>query len=341
MGVNFKGIISSREIELAELTGKKIAIDAYNTLYQFLSIIRDRVTGEPLKDHNGNITSHLSGILYRTSSMVEVGIKPVYVFDGEPPQFKKSVVEARKEMRKEAKKKWEEALEKGEDAMKYAQAATALTGEMIEDAKKVLDAMGIPWVQAPSEGEAQCAFMCRKNVVDYCGSQDYDSLLFSSPKLVRNLSITGKRKVPNKEMYVEIKPEVIELEKVLEENGINQKQLIMIGMLIGTDYATGVKGVGPKTALKLVKKHKSLDKILENAKWEGDIDAKHVYEFFLNPPVEEKYNIEWKQPDADRLTEVMVGEHDFSEERVEKVIEKLQTAFSSGRQFNLKGFLGK
>jgi len=341
MGVNFKGIITSSEIELADLTGKKVAIDAYNTLYQFLSIIRDRVTGEPLKDHNGNVTSHLSGILYRTSSMVEVGIKPIYVFDGEPPQFKKGVVEARKEMRKEAKKKWEEALAKGEEAMKYAQAATALTGEMIEDTKKLLDAMGIPWVHAPSEGEAQCAFMCRKNVVDYCGSQDYDSLLFSSPKLVRNLSITGKRKVPNKEMYVEIKPEVIELEKVLKENGINQKQLIIIGMLIGTDYASGVKGVGPKTALKLVKKYKTLDKILENVKWEGDVDAKEVYEFFLNPPAEEKYNIEWKQPDANRLIEVMVEEHDFAKERVEKVIEKLQTAFSSGRQFSLKGFLGK
>jgi len=341
MGVNLKGIMPSREIELTDLTGKKVAIDAYNILYQFLSIIRDRVTGEPLKDRQGNITSHLSGVLYRTSSLMEVGIKPTYVFDGEPPEFKIKTVEARKEMREEAKRKWEEAVKRGEEAKKYAQAAAKLTGEMIEDAKKLLDAMGVPWAQAPSEGEAQCAHMCKEKAVDYCGSQDYDSLLFSSPKLVRNLSITGKRKVPNKEVYVEIKPEVIELEKALKDIGVNQKQLIIIGLLIGTDYAPGVKGIGPKTALKLVKEHKTLKKILEKVEWQSEVDPEEIYNFFLKPPVADKYKIEWKQPDADKLIEFMVEEHDFSKERVEKVIEKLQAAFTAGRQVSLKGFLEK
>ena len=198
--------------------------------------------------------------------------------------------------------------------------------------------MGIPWVQAKSEGEAQCAYMCKKGDVDIAGSQDFDALLFGSPRLVRNLSITGRRKLPRKEAYIEIKPEIIELKEVLSSLEINQKQLIIIGILVGTDYAPGVKGVGPKTALKLVKKFKTLDKILKNVKWEAEVDAKEILNFFLKPPITNKYKLQWKAPDREKLIEFMVEEHDFSRERVEKVVSKLQQAVSSGRQLSLKGW---
>ena len=338
MGVQISGIVPKKSIELIHLSGKKIGIDAFNTLFQFLSIIRDRMTGEPLRDSKGRITSHLSGLFYRTVNWLEVGIKPVFVFDGEPPEFKKKTIEAREEAKKEAKKKWEEAKKKGEKAITYAQAAAQLSDEMVEDSKKLLDYMGIPWVQAKSEGEAQCAYICKKGDVDIAGSQDFDALLFGSPRLVRNLSITGRRKLPRKEAYIEIKPEIIELKEVLSSLEINQKQLIIIGILVGTDYAPGVKGVGPKTALKLVKKFKTLDKILKNVKWEANTDAKEILNFFLKPPVTDKYKLEWKAPDREKLIEFMVEEHDFSRERVEKVVSKLQQAFSSGRQLSLKGW---
>jgi flap endonuclease-1 len=263
MGVQLSKIVPSKEVELLELSGKKIAIDAYNTIYQFLSIIRDRMTGEPLRDSKGQITSHLSGLLYRTSNLVEVGIKPVFVFDGKPPELKKKTIEARKEAKEEAKKKWKEALEKGEKAITYAQAASHLTDEMVEESKELLNYMGIPWVQAPSEGEMQCAFMCKKKDVWASASQDFDSILVGSPKLIRNISITGKRKLPKKEVYIEIKPEIIELEKVLSTLGINQKQLIIVGILVGTDYNPGVKGIGPKRAIDLVKKYETLKKVLD------------------------------------------------------------------------------
>ncbi len=287
MGVQISKIVPAKEIELQDLSGKRIGIDALNHCYQFLSIIRDRFTGEPLRDSHGNVTSHLSGVLYRTTSLIEAGVKPVYVFDGEVPEFKRKTVEERKMIREEARKKWEEAVSKGEEAKVYAQAAVQFTDEMIEDVKKLLEYMGIPWIEGKSEGEAQLAFMTKKGDIWSSASQDWDTLLFGSPRLVRNLSITGKRKVPRKEVYIEIKPELIELDKLLSKLGITQKQLITIGILIGTDYAPGIKGVGPITALKLVKEE-SLKKILEKKKWESDVDPKEIFEFFLKPPVADK-----------------------------------------------------
>lgn len=341
MGVNLEGIVEGREIELTELSGKKIAIDAYNMLYSFLSIIRDKLTGEPLRDSKGRITSHLSGLFYRTSNLLEAGIKLIFVFDGKPPEFKRKTLEERKLAKEKAKEKWEEALKKGEKAITYAQATAQLTDEMVEDAKELLDAMGIPWVQAPSEGEAMCAHLCKKNLVYATGSQDYDSLLFGSPRLVRNLSITGKRKLPRKEVYVEIKPELIELEEVLSKLGITREQLIIIGLLVGTDFNPGIERVGPKTALKIVKENKSLKRVLENVGWQGEEDPEEIYNFFLKPPVNEDYEAEFKKPDTEKIIKFMVEEHDFSRERVEKVIQSLQKTFSSGTQASLKAWTNK
>jgi len=341
MGVQFSNFIEGKEIELVELSGKKIAIDAFNTLYQFLSIIRDRMTGEPLRDSKGNITSHLSGLLYRTSNLIETGIRPVFVFDGEPPKFKRKTVEERQERKEEAKKKWEEALKKGEPAIRYAQATSKLTDEMVEDSKKLLDYMGIPWIQAPSEGEAQCAHMVNKNVVWASGSQDWDSLLFGSPRFIKNLSIAGRRKVPKKEAYIEIKPELIELEVVLKNLEITKEQLIILGILVGTDFNDGIKGVGPKTALKLVKKYKTLKGILKEVEWKDEYDPEDIMKFFLKPPLIEKYEIEWKLPQSEKITEFMVEEHDFSRERVDKVIEKIKQGFTEGKQTSIQSWFKK
>lgn len=338
MGVNLGDIIPKKEIELVELSGKKIAIDAYNNLYQYLTIIRDKLTGEPLKDHLGRVTSHLSGLFYRTANWVEIGIKPIFVFDGPAPEFKKKTIETREVAKEVAKKKWEIALEKGEEAIAYAQAAAKLTDEMIEDSKKLLDGMGIPWIQAPSEGEAMCAYLCKKGIVFGTCSQDADALLFGSPFLIRNLSVTGKRKLPKKELYVEIKPEIVELQQALSSLGITREQLIIIGLLVGTDYNQGIEKVGPKTALKLVKEHKTLKKVLTKVEWRDEADPEEIYKFFLNPPVTEKYKVEFKEPDKEKIIKFMVKEHDFSQDRIEKVIEKLQA--SKEKQVSLKGWFG-
>ena len=344
MGLQISGIIPKTEIELENLTGKKIAVDTYNTLFQFLSIIRQKDTGEPLRDSQGRITSHLSGLFYRTLKLMDVDIKPVFVYDGEPPEFKKKTIEERKIIREEAKEKWELAVKEGrkEDIMVYAQGALRLTDEMINESKKLLDAMGIPWVDAASEGEAQCAFMCKRGEVDYSASQDYDALLFASPKLIRNLSITGKRKLPRQEVYIEIKPELIYLDQVLSTLGITQEQLIILGILIGTDYNPGgVKGIGPKTALKLIKEHKTLDNVLKNVEYKFDFDVNEIYNFFLNTPVLKKYKIEWKEPNKDKILELMVREHDFSEERISNAIDKIIEKRKEGTQLRLEDWFKK
>jgi len=341
MGVQISGMVQGREFDMADLAGKKVAIDAFNTCFQFISIIRDRFTGEPLRDSHGNVTSHLSGIMYRFSKMLEAGVRPVMVFDGKPPAFKRGTQVAREERKQAAEKKWKEAVDKGENGYKHAQATSRFTPQMVADAKELLGYMGVPVIQAPSEGEAMCASMCKSGIVDFASSQDYDSLLFGAPRLLRNVSISGKRKLPNQEVWVEVKPEMLELENVLSVLGITREQLIIMGMLIGTDYNDGVKGVGPKTALKLVKEHRTLASVIEKTGWEEGVDLQEVFELFSDPKVEERPEIDWAKPQPDKIMKFLSDEHDFSRERVAKVVERIMENRSKGAQSSLGGWLKK
>ncbi|VVB97424.1 Flap endonuclease 1 [uncultured archaeon] len=332
MGVDLGDLFEKKEIELTELKGKIIAIDAYNTLYQFLSIIRQR-DGTPLIDSRGEITSHLSGFLYRTTNLVEAGIKPVFVFDGAPPAFKNNTIEERKKIRTEAREKYEEAKAKGdeEEAFKHAQASSRIGGNMIEDAKSLLGFMGVPVVQAPSEGEAQAASMVREKKAYAAGSQDYDSLLFGASVMVRNLAVSGRRKLPGKSVYVDVKPELIELEPGLLKLGISREQLVDIALLVGTDYNEGIKGIGPKKALKLIKKHGSIAGAL------GELNAEiknlaEIKALFINPDVTTDYELRWKKPDSAAIIKFLCEGHDFSQERVSKAVERLLEASDEGQQ---------
>ena len=345
MGVDLRELVSpvKHEITLDDLARKAIALDAYNMLYQFLATIRQR-DGTPLMDAYGRVTSHLNGLFYRTINFVEHGIKPAYVFDGKPPELKTREIEKRTHIRMEAEKKYREALQRGdlEEARVYAQQTGRLTSDMVEDSKKLLEYMGIPWVQAPSEGEAQAAYMASKGDVWASGSQDYDSLLFGTPRLVRNLAITGRRKLPRKNVYVEVKPELIELQKLLKYHGITREQLIVIGILLGTDYAPeGVRGVGVKRALKLVKEAENPLKVFEIVKWEHDVPPTRIYELFTNPQVTDNYKLEWKPPDREKIMKLLVDEHNFSPQRVENALNRLEKAYNTHfKQSSLESWFG-
>ncbi|RLF12419.1 MAG: flap endonuclease-1 [Thermoprotei archaeon] len=334
MGVDLKDLVPKREITLQDLNGRAIAIDAYNTLHQFLAIIR-QPDGTLLMDSQGRITSHLSGLFYRTVNLLEMGIKPVYVFDGKPPEIKELEVLRRKMHKEEAERKYEEALARGDlkAAKTYAQQTGKLTEEMVEDAKKLLDTMGVPWIQAPSEGEAQAAYMAAKGDVYAAASQDYDSLLFGAPRLVRNVTITGRRKLPRKDVYIEVKPELIELEQLLKELEITREQLVDVGILVGTDYnPEGVKGIGPKKALKLVKEQGSLENVLSTLKdVEFPFDPKEIKKLFLSPDVTSDYKLEWREPDKGEVVRFLCREHDFSEDRVMNAVERAIKAFKAGK----------
>jgi len=327
MGVDLRDLISRRKVKLQDLSGRSIAIDGFNTLYQFLSIIRG-IDGRPLMDKSGKVTSHLSGLLYRISNLVEFGIMPAFVFDGEPPKLKRLEIQRREEVRREARVKYTRALREGrvEEARTYAQATSRLTDYMLSDSERLLSLMGIPWIQAPSEGEAQAAHMAIKGAVWAAGSQDYDAILFGAPMLVRNIAITGRRKLPRKNVYIEVEPEVVELRYALEELGIERRQLIMLGILVGTDYnPDGVPGVGPKTALSLVKKYSSLPEIRAQLKDGGNfpVDPEELVEVFLDPEVTDRYSLQWQEPDVEGVVAFLCGERDFSEERVRKALEKM------------------
>lgn len=330
MGVKIGDIIPDEAVEktsLKKLSGKSIALDAYNILYQFLATIRG-VDGRPLMDRRGRVTSHLSGLFFRTVNFLEEGLLPVYVFDGRPPEAKFATIEKRVSARQEAEKMYEMALAEGdvEAARRYAQRAATLEKYMVESASDLLRAMGVPYVMAPSEGEAQAAYMAAKGSVYASGSQDMDSLLFGSPRLVRNLSIVGRRKLPRRNEYVEVEPEIIYLDKVLAGLGLTREQLIEVGILVGTDYSPQVKGVGPKTALKIIKEHGSLEKAVDAGAVELNFDFHRIRQLFLNPEVTDQYVLSWREPSEEKVFEILVEEFDFSRERVGKALNELKQA---------------
>ncbi|NYZ79926.1 flap endonuclease-1 [Candidatus Micrarchaeota archaeon] len=342
MGVQLGDISEKRKIELEDLKDRVIAIDAFNSIYQFLSIIR-QMDGTPLMDAEGRVTSHLSGLLYRTGKLFEAGIKPIYVFDGKPPVLKHKTIAERQEIKKEAVKKFEKAKSEGDvtSMKKYAQATSKLTGEMLEDSKNLLKAMGVPVVQAPSEGEAQAAFIAKNKDAWASASQDFDSLLFGSPRLIRNMTITGRRKLPGKNVFVLVEPELLELDEVLGSLCITHEQLVDIGILVGTDFNDGVKGIGPKKALDAVKNGKSADDVYKENGVEPDVDLSELRRLFLKPDVTNDYSIKFEAPNETRIYEILVEEHDFTRDRVEKVVEKLKETFENkGSQERLDKWFG-
>ncbi|HXQ93059.1 MAG TPA: flap endonuclease-1 [Nitrososphaerales archaeon] len=326
MGVNLRNIADPKKIELEDLGGKTVAIDAFNTLYQFLSIIRG-MTGELLRDNKGRVTSHLSGLFYRNMNLLETGLKLIYVFDGTPPKLKSLEIQRRREVKVAAGEMYKEALERKdfEAAKKYASATAYLDNQMVEESKRLLDLMGIPWIQAASEGEATAAHLTVVGKADFAGSQDYDSLLFGATKLVRNLTISGKRKLPNRNTRVDVIPETVYLSEVLSKNGITREQLIDIGILLGTDFnPDGFEGIGPATALKLIRKYSKIENIPELT-GKVNFDPDEIREIFLHPQVSTRDDLDLEQKPADQeaLRGFLVSEHDFSKERIDSALQRL------------------
>jgi len=343
MGVALKELIAAKEVGISDLSGKILVVDSYNLLYQFLTTIRG-VDGALLVDSKGEVTSHLVGLFSRTAKLMQHGLKLAFVFDGTAPKLKKEERERRKGMKIEAEKAYNQAKKKKDidEMKKYASRTTRLTPKLVDEAKELITALGLPIVQAPSEGEAQAAKIVEMGDAYAIVSQDFDSLIHGATKLVRNLSIAGKRKKTNKLSYETIKPEIINLSDNLNNLGIDQNQLIVLSMLVGTDYNIGgVKGLGPKKSLDLVKKHKNnFDDLFEEAKWGDHFDFPwtEVYYLIKKMPVSEKYSLEWNDVDQEKLIKLLVDKHDFSEERVNNTLKKLMEEKESKKQKGLGDF---
>lgn len=342
MGLNIRDIIPTKEIAISDLKSKLVCVDAYNTLYQFLSSVR-QVDGTPLMDDRKRITSHLSGIFYRNIALLSEGIKLVYVFDGDAPSLKAKTYKKREGARDLARERYEEAKQEEDLASmkRYGSQLLRLDAEMIKESKELLEAMGIAVVQAPSEGEAEAAYLSKiKKEVYASVSQDYDSLLFGAPRLIRNLTLARKRKTISG--WVEVKPEMIELERVLNFLEINLDQLICLGILVGTDYnPKGIPGIGQKKALQIVKKYqqpvlifKDVEEQMMNLSEEDRFDWKDIFELFHKHKVVD-VDFKFKEIDEEKIKEILVSRHDFSEERVEKQLERLREIVEKRKQKGL------
>ncbi len=323
MGVDISSLVQGRKVSLEDLSGRSVAIDAFNTLYQFLTMIR-QPDGTPLMDRDGRVTSHLSGLFYRSSALLEIGIRPAFVFDGKPPELKKKTLEERRAVKEDAEREWKKALEEGDlkRALSKATRTARLGSDMIEDSLALLDAMGIPWIKAPSEGEAQMSFMVRKGDVWAGASQDFDAILFGTPNLVRNLTLAGKRRLPSGKT-VDVSPEVVTLGEVLSALEVTREQLVDMAVLIGTDFNDGVRGIGPKKALAAIKRVGSLEKLKQEGKIPVPEEFAEVRQIFLEPEVTEDYRLAWRKVDPEAVRKVMCDKHGFGVDRIDAVLSKI------------------
>jgi len=336
MGLQIGDLVTRREVDFRDLKGKTIAVDAFNAIYQFLSSIRQQ-DGTPLKDFKGKVTSHLSGLFYRNVALLSEGMKLIYVFDGEYHVLKNKTKEKRQEAKDIAEAKFRTALEEEdvEGMGKYAKGFVKIEEGMIEESKELLEAMGVVIVQAPGEGEMQAAELVKSGQAYAVGSQDYDALVVGADRLIQNLTLARKRRTVSGFVY--IAPEMITYEDVINHLGVTADQFICLAILVGTDFnPKGVKGIGPKKALALVREKKYPVTIFEDLEEQGrlDFDWKEVFEIFKKPNVT-KEEIDFPKLDEEKIKEILVKRHDFSEARVEKQLEKLRQAKRAGAQKTL------
>lgn len=337
MGVQLSELITARMINLDELSGKTLIVDAPMWLYQFISSIRAR-DGSLFTDANGRVTSHLIGLSTRVPNLLRRGIKLAFAFDGKVPELKMHELTKRHEIKAAAEEKYTAAAKKGdfEEMKKWAARTPRLSPEMIEDAKELLRAFGISIIQAASEAEAQAAHIVKKEQAWAIATNDYDGLLFGAPRVVRNLSILGKKKRVGKAAFETVKPELIILADTLNNLRIDQEQLIALAMCVGTDFNPGgIKGIGPKTALKMVREFgKDFDKLFKSVKWEQffDFGWQEAFNLIKKMPVAEDYELKWRNPDKNKIVEILCEKHNFARERIIKMADELVKCTSQSQK---------
>jgi len=329
---------SMRESEIKSYFGRKVAIDASMSIYQFLIGVRQGQDGSMLTNEDGETTSHLMGMFYRTIRMVEYGIKPCYVFDGKPPDMKSGELAKRKEGRDKAQKELDKATEAGdeENVTKFSKRLVKVTKEHNEECKELLKLMGIPYVDAPCEAEAQCAALTKAGKVFATGTEDMDSLTFGANVVLRHLTFSEARKLPLKEYN---------LSRIHTDLGLTHDEFIDLCILMGCDYCDSIKGIGPKKAIDLIKKHRSIEEIIKHIDQKKypvpeDWMFKEARRLFQEPDVTDPATIDlqWNSPDEEKLVEFMVEKKGFAEDRIRNGAKKLSKAKQGTTQGRMDSF---
>ena len=325
MGCNLRDLASPSAIEMSDLAGERIAVDAFLTAYQFITSLRARGDGKDgtyLRDSSGRPVSHLMGFLDRSSALVGAGIDPVFVFDGRPHELKFETLAERKERREDAREKWEAAIE-AEDwqaADKLGAQVVSYTPEMVQETQQLLDLLGIAWIEAPMEAEGAASVWCRLGQVSGVASQDWDVLLYGGPVMIRNLTSHGTRKFGRM-----VTAERIVLDELLENHGITHEQLVDLGIMVGTDFHPGIRGIGPKTGLKLIKEHGTIEAVCEVKEKEIPERLEEIRELFLNHPIQGDLPPSG-MVDEEALRGFLIDEREFSERRVTRALDRMKGA---------------
>ena len=325
MGVMLTPILKREQTSLKALKGTSFAIDASIEIHQFLALVRKR-DGSLFTDSQGRVTSQLIGLATRTSRLIaDFDMKPVFIFDGKPNPLKRRTIEMRREARKKAEVEYVEAVSKKDYSKAWSKAVMTgrVTGSVLDDSKRLLTLMGIPWLEALEDAEAQASYMAAKGDVWAVGSKDYDCLLYGAPILARYLTLTGREWLPAQRRSRPLIPELIKLSENLTLLGITREQLVDLAILVGTDFNQGVEGIGPKKALKLVHDYRSIEQMPEEIKSELTEDLNSVRQVFLKPIVLEKYMLKRSSPDREGLIKFLSEERGFNKERVERLTERL------------------
>ncbi|KAL5106391.1 Flap endonuclease 1 [Taenia crassiceps] len=322
--------------EIKSYFGRKVAIDASLCLYQFLVAVRSE--GNNLANEAGESTSHLMGMFYRTIRMLEGGLKPVYVFEGKPPRLKSGELAKRTERREENAKELGKAKEVGdvEAIEKYSRRLVKITSQHSEDCKTLLRLMGVPFVEAPGEAEAQCAALAKSGKVFAVGTEDMDALAFGAPVLLRHLTFSEARKMPVQEFN---------LQKILDSMDLTMNQFVHLCVMLGCDYCESIKGIGPKKSVELIQRYKSLESILEHIDTkkyqppEGWV-YKEAVRLFVEPDVIDPATIElrWTEPNEDGIVEFMCAKNGFNEERIRNGVKKIQKSRTISTQGRIDNF---
>lgn len=342
MGVKLKDLAYAKPITIEQLRGKILIVDAMNVLYQFMASIR-QPDGTPLKTSKGIITSHIMGLFSRTMKLMSNNIKLAFVFDGKAPLLKMQERARRQKVKIDAKQRYDDAKlrEDYTEMKKFAARTSNINQDMVNDAKELLLALGIPVIQAPSEGEAQASFMIAKGEGYAIASEDYDTLLFGAPKLVKGLSISQRKKKKDVLGYKKTEIELIELDETLNRLGINQEKLIALGIIIGTDFNPGgIKGIGPVNALKIVKRCKDLNEIFKEVNWDFHFNYpwQDVFNIF-NKKEYNEYHLKWKPINEAELKDLLINKFEFSEKTIDKKLKNLNNVKKTNAQTGLNQFI--
>ncbi len=347
MGVKLQQIINAKKIDFQRLAGKIIAVDAPNIIFSLFNFARkntENTNNSLILDRTQRPISHLYGLLYRINFYYNKKIFPVFCFDGKVSQLKRIITKDQLKDFLFTQNWYKQAIEGGnkELARKIALSKEYLWQNIIQESKHLLGALGIPYIESPSSAESQCAYLVKRHFAHFSNSQDYDSLLFGCPHIIQNLSKSMRRKVQGRWTYNRVEPVLINLEKNLHQLQISIFQLVDMALMIGTDYFPGIKGIGPKKALHLIRKYKNIEQIIIQEKSNYDFDyltpeiIKNVRKIFLIPDVIESIdNIHWNHPNRSQVISLLCHEHNLNKERVVRNFDKFETNYENCREYFL------